>query len=152
MKKGFTLIELLVVVAIIGMLSSVVLSSLNTARANARDVKRQQDLRQIQTALELYYNVNAAYPGEAACDSSKGTSSGSCDSLTGSDWTATSQIHAALVPEYIPDLPVDPLNTGGWYYNYEPAGAGTLDNYCIGAALEGGGRFQLREGVTLGSC
>ena len=152
MKRGFTLIELLVVVAIIGLLSSVVLASLNTARAGARDARRQADLRQIQTALELYYNANNAYPGEAGCDSSKGSGSGSCSGYSGSSWTTSSQIYQALVPTYIPSLPVDPINTGDWYYNYEPAGANTRDNYCIGAALEGGGRIQIKEGVNPGSC
>ena len=63
-KKGFTLIELLVVIAIIGMLSSVVLASLNSARAKGRDAKRLADLRAIATALELYYNDKI---GRASC-------------------------------------------------------------------------------------
>ncbi|HEU0085496.1 MAG TPA: prepilin-type N-terminal cleavage/methylation domain-containing protein [Candidatus Paceibacterota bacterium] len=61
-KKGFTLIELLVVVAIIGILSSVVLVSLNSARSKSRDAKRQSDIRQIQSALEMYYLDNGSYP------------------------------------------------------------------------------------------
>jgi type II secretion system protein G len=65
-NKGFTLIELLVVVAIIGLLSSVVLISLNTARSKARDAKRLADVRQVATALETYYNDNGKYPEAAA--------------------------------------------------------------------------------------
>ena len=61
-QKGFTLIELLVVVAIIGILSSVVLASLNTARLKARDTKRIADFRQIRTALEIFYNSYGRYP------------------------------------------------------------------------------------------
>lgn len=151
MKRGFTLIELLVVIAIIGMLSSVVLASLNTARGNARDARRQQDLKQIQTALELYYNVNNAYPNEDWCDSSKGSASASCSSVNGTNWSATSYIYQALVPTYISSLPVDPTNSGNYYYNYEPANPAG-QNYCLGAALEGGGRFQLKQGTPSGSC
>ncbi len=62
-KSGFTLIELLVVIAIIGMLSSIVFASLNTARQKGRDAKRVSELRQIKTALELYFDKNDAYPG-----------------------------------------------------------------------------------------
>ena len=61
-SAGFTLIELLVVIAIIGILSSVVLASLNTARSKARDVRRRADLKQVQLALELYYDSNNSYP------------------------------------------------------------------------------------------
>jgi prepilin-type N-terminal cleavage/methylation domain-containing protein len=61
-KKGFTLIELLVVVAIIGLLSSVMLASLNSARGKARDAKRLSDMHQMQVALELYYNTFGSYP------------------------------------------------------------------------------------------
>jgi prepilin-type N-terminal cleavage/methylation domain-containing protein len=61
-KKGFTLIELLVVISIIGLLSSVVLVSLNDAKAKARDAKRLSGLKEIQSALELYYAQNNFYP------------------------------------------------------------------------------------------
>ena len=57
-KKGFTLIELLVVVAIIGLLASIVLASLNTARAKTRNAKRAQDIKTMQTVLELYRSNN----------------------------------------------------------------------------------------------
>lgn len=60
-SKGFTLIELLVVIAIIGLLSSIVLASLNTARAKARDAERKSDMKQISNALELYYNTYQTY-------------------------------------------------------------------------------------------
>ena len=61
-EGGFTLIELLVVIAIIGLLASVVMASLNGARAKARDARRVADLKQIQTALELFYDSQGRYP------------------------------------------------------------------------------------------
>ena len=54
MKKGFTLIELLVVIAIIAVLSTLSIVSLGNARQKSRDTRRVSDIRQIQTALEMY--------------------------------------------------------------------------------------------------
>ncbi|MBI4088647.1 type II secretion system protein [Candidatus Kaiserbacteria bacterium] len=53
--RGFTLIELLVVIAIIGVLSAVVLASLNTARNKGNDAAIQSDMATIQTQAEIYY-------------------------------------------------------------------------------------------------
>ena len=61
-KPAFTLIELLVVIAIIGILSTLAVVSLTNARQSARDTKRLADVKQIQTALELYYNDTGSYP------------------------------------------------------------------------------------------
>ena len=60
--RGFTLIELLLVIAIIGLLSTVVLASLNSSRTKAKDSRRIQEIRELQKALELYYSENAFYP------------------------------------------------------------------------------------------
>ncbi|MGH7175002.1 MAG: type II secretion system protein [Minisyncoccia bacterium] len=62
MKRGFTLIELLVVIAIIGILSSVVLASLSTARLKASDAQTEENFSSLQTALALYYNTNGHMP------------------------------------------------------------------------------------------
>ncbi|MCK9439130.1 MAG: prepilin-type N-terminal cleavage/methylation domain-containing protein [Patescibacteria group bacterium] len=61
-KKAFTLIELLVVIAIIGVLATLAVVALQQARQNARDAKRMADMKQVQTALELFFNENGRYP------------------------------------------------------------------------------------------
>lgn len=61
-ERAFTLIELLVVISIIGILATLVTANLNAARARARDAARKSDLKNIQTALRMYYNDNSAYP------------------------------------------------------------------------------------------
>ena len=61
-KKGFTLIELLVVIAIIGLLATLAVVALNNARSKSRDAKRVSDIKQAQTALELYYSDQSGYP------------------------------------------------------------------------------------------
>ncbi len=65
-QQGFTLVELLVVIAIIGLLSTLAVVSLGSARAKARDARRISDIRQVQTALELYFATAGAYPTEAS--------------------------------------------------------------------------------------
>ncbi len=57
-RKGFTLIELLVVIAIIGILASVVLASLNTARAKGADAAIKSNLNNARAQAELYYDNN----------------------------------------------------------------------------------------------
>lgn len=56
-KKGFTLIELLVVISIIGLLSSIVLASLNTSRVKAADTAIREDLRGIKSSAEIEYST-----------------------------------------------------------------------------------------------
>ncbi len=60
-SRGFTLIELLVVIAIIGILSSVVLASLSTARGKGADAKIKQQLASMRSQAELYNGTGSAY-------------------------------------------------------------------------------------------
>ncbi len=129
-KKGFTLIELLVVIAIIGILASVVLASLNSARAKSRDARRIADVKQIQLALELYADSHSqTYPGPdiAAVHTA----------LEGATCSGTSAC--------ISKVPVPPTGGGQTEYAFNAAtsagaactSAGTNCNkYHIGAVLE----------------
>lgn len=55
-KKGFTLVEMLVVIAIIGILSSILLTSLEPARTKARDAKIIQEVNQVRNLAEILYD------------------------------------------------------------------------------------------------
>lgn len=60
-RRGFTLIELLIVVAIIGVLATLLMVNFVGVRQRARDAQRKSDLRQIQSALEVYRADNSSY-------------------------------------------------------------------------------------------
>ena len=63
-NSAFTLIELLVVISIIAILATLLIANMNAIRGRARDTARKSDLRNIQTALRLYYNDYGVYPGD----------------------------------------------------------------------------------------
>ncbi|MEO5635351.1 MAG: type II secretion system protein [Candidatus Paceibacterota bacterium] len=110
--EGFTLIELLVVVSIISLLSSIVFASLNGARVKARDASRKIAMKQVQTALELYYNSNNAYPANP-------TWWGACPSYGGHPTSGVNGYIPNLAPTYISTLPLDPRpcsNGDGYLY------------------------------------
>lgn len=98
-QQGFTLIELLVVIAIIGVLASTVMVSLNSARTKTRDANRKATLKQLQTALELYYNNTNSYPVQGGWTSSE----------PGDAAPYSANYIPGLAPAYIAKLPSDPL-------------------------------------------
>ena len=102
MTRGFTLIELLVVIAIIGVLATVVLASLNSARRKSRDARRVTDIKQLQLALELYYDGVGAqkYPPGAA-----GTCSNPPSGAATDNWGLSALV---LNGGYISSIPRDP--------------------------------------------
>lgn len=104
-NRGFTLIELLVVIAIIGILASVVLASLNTARAKSRDAARIAQLKQMQAALEMYAVDNGAYPSSGAVW--QGTTPG----CFGGGGSAT--LSPLVSGGYISEIPEDPQPNAG---------------------------------------
>lgn len=99
-SRGFTLIELLVVIAIIGVLSSVVLASLNTARTKGNDAQRVANLKSVQTALELYYSTHNGYPN------SGGNWNSQCNGWT--KQTAQNSVPGLVSDGDIATLPTDP--------------------------------------------
>ncbi len=119
-QKGFTLIELLVVISIIGLLSSSVLASLNSGRVKARDVRRLEDLRAVQHALELYHHSFGTYPQDTV-------------SIGGT--TSLNDLASVLVPDYLPILPKDPTRPDDATYGYRYCSS-TRESYMLLALLE----------------
>lgn len=121
-KRAFTLIELLVVIAIIGLLATLSVLALNNARAKSRDAKRVADVKQVQTALELYFNDKQSYP----------------DSLTaGGSITSTSTTGTSTYMQVIPTSPTPNVSgvtgCGGALYTYamQDSGASYTLQYCL---------------------
>ena len=123
-KKGFTLIELLVVIAIIALLSTLAVVALSSARQKSRDAKRLADVKQIQTALELYFTDQNGYPtgtslvlggASALCLGAGGFAASSC-----------------TAPVYMGNVPANPT-PGGSDYTYTVSGS----SYGISFTLEG---------------
>lgn len=105
-KAGFTLIELLVVISIISLLSSIVLTSVNSARSKARNAREKVDVRQIITALELARSNSSQdrYPLSGA-----GGATWSCLKASGNCWRGNySALPAQAVSDLAPYLPTLP--------------------------------------------
>lgn len=129
-RKGFTLIELLVVIAIIALLSTLAIVALNSARQKSRDAKRISDIKQVQTALELYHADHAAYPTQdPAITMGPGGAAAMLD---------TAGLHATAAvspPAYMGQIPSDPINTGANIYQYRCAGP-SCQSYNVTFVLE----------------
>ncbi len=127
-RSGFTLIELLVVISIISLLSSVVLTSVNSARAKARDGRRKADVSQVKTALEFYYDTNNTYPSIGVDN-------------VGYDWQG---LAGPLAP-YIPQIPRDPGS--GWHTIQYVRGPVSDNSYGIWMRYEATG--YCRTGINM---
>lgn len=156
-RKGFTLQELLLTLAIVSIVSTLVVITINPAKrkAIARDNQRKTDIQMLSLILREYEQVNESFPREDTCDSSRGTRSGSdcpipdssCSPpVTGCKWSTSSIIHTQLITnqKFLKSLPLDPINNVTYYYRYEPRSPGQAPcpsngivcRYWIGARME----------------
>lgn len=128
-KSGFTLIELLVVVAIIGILASVVLASLNTARAKGADAAVKANLANMRAQAELFYDTAQTYTGVCAdanmlkaqtAAELAGGNGGACAATTSTAWVAWAGLKGNTAKAWCVD------NTGTSQQVNKPAGGITV--------------------------
>jgi len=66
-RRAFTLVELLVVIAIIGLLSTIGIVAMTSARMQSRNTRRLADMKQLLTAFQLGFDANGSYPAGQGC-------------------------------------------------------------------------------------
>lgn len=89
LNRGFTLIELLVVISIIGILSSVVLASLNTARGKGADAAAKSNLNNIRAQAELVYDDNSSSYASVCANANVMKGMTGAATAQGLTWTST---------------------------------------------------------------
>lgn len=156
--SGFTLIELLVVIAIISLLASVVLVSLNSARAKSRDARRVADMNQMAKALEMFFNDTYAYPtgaGAVGGPTSYVLNGGRImGSVTMQAYNITNSNLNYFTPSYLAKAPIAPDPQDGsctsannkYMYESNVNGSTYTVTFCIGMAV-GGTNGGLPAGV-----
>ena len=129
-NKGFTLIELLVAISIIAIISTVLLANFNAARERGRDAQRKADLRNISTALRIYYNDYGVYPASGI-----GANVGKIVGCTQQPNPFTCEYGSPWNPEsgkvLMSTLPKDPLSSQSYQYVQVD-----LDNFTLTACFE----------------
>jgi prepilin-type N-terminal cleavage/methylation domain-containing protein len=116
-REGFTMIELLITIGLVAILSSAVLSMIGPqSQRFKRDTRRQADLQNIASALELYRNDKSGYP----------TSGNYPSGLT-------------AAPSYISSIPTDPKDGSNYTYTGSGSCATTCTRFSLCATLENNG-------------
>lgn len=120
--------ELMVVMAILGILITVGLASYKSVQMKSRDSKRKSDLRQISSALELYFNDKGRYPADDGAGMIKGCGTSDAQVCT---WNSSMTDSKGTI--YMVKLPGDIAS--GYQYYYDSYG-GQGKGYQLYARLE----------------
>lgn len=139
-SNGFTLIEILIVVGIVGILATIVLSSISSSRAKSRDSNRVAALKQTRIALELYKNDNGFYPKRGSASTSLSVCPGIPTSHGNASWCG---LVADLAP-YKATMPGDPLGPQNTYLFYYDADSGDgYNTFGMMARMESSSNYNL---------
>lgn len=121
-SRGFTLLEILLVVAAIAILSGIVIVAINPVKqlAETRNAQRRSDVAAISSAMSQYLMKHASYPDlvEAGmCEDAEPDSSDYAICRTGANCGGI-RLDRDFVPDYLPDIPVDPSATNENFSGY----------------------------------
>jgi|SRR3990167_3868299 len=109
-NKGFSLTELMIAVSIVGSVASLAGAQMDDILPLARDAQRQANIRQVQTALNLYYNDHGQYPISRDQEP------------TALGWQMIKSILESADETYMPEVPHDPLDVGQYIFKYQSDG------------------------------
>lgn len=128
--QAFTLIELLIIIVIIGILATALIPKITGSQARARDTARMAGMRQMQTALQLYYWEFGKYPGGGAFHYANYLGAWCAHQATPLVWTEI--FNDDFTKNYISSLPIDPLGKSADYcYWYTYVGSmGNSSHFC----------------------
>jgi prepilin-type N-terminal cleavage/methylation domain-containing protein len=116
-KSGFTLFELLISISIIGILTALASVAYSGAQKKARDARRIEDIKSIQTAAEQYYSLNNyAYPAANLYSAGQSWGIGGTNILE--------------------NYPSDPKGSGYGTYKCATGASCNPSGYCICALME----------------
>lgn len=135
-RSGFTLVELLLVIFIIGLLASIVVVAVNSARIKARDGRRIADVTQVRNAVEMFADQSGTFPSTGGNWQDSGSNP--------TNWVP------GLTPTFISVLPQDPINRVAdcnrepcpYFYYYKSDG----NNYKVYALIEGDYAKAINDG------
>jgi prepilin-type N-terminal cleavage/methylation domain-containing protein len=105
-NKGFSLTEIMTAISIIGMVATLAGNKIDNALSLARDAHRKANIEQLQTALGFYYDDHGSYPVAT-------------DGQTENGWgILKNSLESDDIRTYCPNVPNDPLDSGGYKYGY----------------------------------
>lgn len=155
--KGFTLIELLIVLALIGILTTVTVLALLSARQKTRDAERVSHASQIRVGLELTFAELASYPSQEGPDLVLGIGGKTLCEVSGAPKFVidTSECTGTV---FMPTVPASPTPKDGKCssaqnaYRYLAGSGGTDFNveFCLGKAPARGGLANGSNCITPG--
>lgn len=122
-QAGFTLVEILIVIVIVGILATIGFGSFQSSQIKSRDAARKSDLKQIGSALEVYFNDHGQYPVGS------GGAINGCNGGQPCSWGGIFSDQNGTV--YMVKIPSDPQEDRSYYYSSADG-----SSYQIYASLE----------------